>query len=351
MELPDFVVCPETLGPLEPTDGGYRSPKAKRDYPLDNQLLFLGYPKQDQSMISETMAEERAWQGVGDEVAARNLEFLKVSAPRAVKFINQVMPYVRAEEERPRAVELGSGNGWVSWLLAAAGFETWMCDFEPNSLVTGLGLQHKNLEAPRFVTDARYAPLKTGSMDLVVLKEFAHHVADYPLLFREANRVLRDDGVLALIEPVRSVLSTVAEIVRPDPHEGHHITWPDSYFSALRKAGFRIEVQAPVYDDYGERPSDRLLPGWIAKRAVAPVDQTNPEGNWFTWLHLRLVGRVQIVVVGRKVLSLPVAPRPHMVQIEPLSRSLSRSESAVYDEFQPVLESAARELDSSKWRT
>jgi ubiquinone/menaquinone biosynthesis C-methylase UbiE len=121
-------------------------------------------------------------------------------------------------------LELGCGNGWVSWLLAKAGFETWMCDSEANSLATGLGLEHPNIgPGRRFVTDARYAPFRSGSFDLVMLKEFVHHVREYRTLFREANRVLRHGGVLALMDPLRGVWKTVSELRHPDPHEEHHI--------------------------------------------------------------------------------------------------------------------------------
>jgi ubiquinone/menaquinone biosynthesis C-methylase UbiE len=55
------------------------------------------------------------------------------------------------------------------------------------------------------VTDARFAPFRSGSFDLVMLKEFVHHVREYRTVFRETNRVLRHSGVLALMDPVRSV--------------------------------------------------------------------------------------------------------------------------------------------------
>ena len=34
MELAPFVVCPETLGPLEARDDSYWSPRAERLYPV-----------------------------------------------------------------------------------------------------------------------------------------------------------------------------------------------------------------------------------------------------------------------------------------------------------------------------
>lgn len=344
MELAPFVVCPETLGPLEPSDGGFWSPQAERLYPIRRGLVFMGYPVHDVAMIRATMEEEHAWQGTG-EAAAKNLAFLRQSAPRAVDFINVLQPYVDHGDEPPRALDLGCGNGWVSWLLAAAGFQTWMCDFEANSLATGLNLEHPNLgEGRRFVTDARYAPLASGSMDLVVFKEFVHHVKDYRPLFREANRVLGDGGVLALIEPVRSVWKTLYELRHPDSHEGHAITWPNAYLRAIRKAGFQIVHETPVYLPGSNR---RGVTAWMKRRAIAAIDDAHPSGDWFSKLQFLLIGGAQLLVVARKTRELPVAEPPPMAQIDPNSLVLSEEDMAGYSEFPVVLQEAASRLSMS----
>jgi SAM-dependent methyltransferase len=344
VELAPFIVCPETLGPLEPADGGFWSPRAERLYPLDRGLIFMGYPERDAEMIATTMSEERETQGLGGEVAATNLTYLKQVAPQAVDFINTTAPFVSGEGGRaPRALELGCGNGWVSWLLAAAGFETWMCDFEANSLATGLNLQHPNLgEGRRFVTDARFAPVAGGSMDLVVFKEFVHHVADYGPLFKEANRVLRDGGTMALMDPVRSLWKTIHELRHPDPHEGHHIAWPDSYLRAIRAAGMEIELQTPRYMEGANR---RRFPAWMRRRAEAAIDAEHPAGDWLSKLQLRLFGGAQLLVVARKVKELAPAPPPPMKAIEPATLIVGDEDLAAYSEFPTVLAAAAQRLD------
>lgn len=343
MQLAPFVVCPETLGPLEPREGGYWSPGADRLYPVRDGLVFMGYPKRDAAMIAATMEEERDWQGT--DAAATNLAYLRSNVPRAVDFINLVRPYVDSSERTPRALELGCGNGWVSWLLAEAGFEPWMCDFESNSLATGFNLEHPNIGVGRrFVADARYAPFEAGSMDLVVFKEFVHHVSDYRSLFSEANRVLRDGGLVAFMEPVRSIRKTVYEVRHPDPHRGHHITWPDSYLGGLAAAGFKLEFQAPIYMPQTNR---RRVTGWLKDRAVAAIDEENPAGNWFTWLHLRVLGGAQLVVVARKKRKMPPRERPPMVLIDPDELKMDDVDLAGYAEFPAVLEEAAKRLDSS----
>jgi SAM-dependent methyltransferase len=344
VQLAPFIVCPQTLGPLEPADGGYWSPLAERLYPVERGLVFMGYPARDAAMIQATMEEERDYQGLGD-AATTNLAYLREAAPQAVDFINTLSRFVpRDGGKPPRALELGCGNGWVSWLLAEAGFDTWMCDFEANSLATGLNLEHPNLgEGKRFVTDARFTPIATGSVDLVVFKEFVHHVADYRPLFREANRVLREGGTTALMEPVRSLWKSVREIRHPDPHEGHHITWPDSYLRAISAAGMEIVYQSPVYMADSNR---RRLMSSLKERAVKAIDEGRPSGNWFTKLHLRLIGGAQLVVVARKAREVPAAERPPMAQIDPATLVAAADDLAGYAEFPAILRSAAERLRS-----
>ncbi len=344
MELAPFVVCPETLGPLEARDDGFWSPQAERLYPVREGLVFMAYPKRDASMISETMEEEREWQGT-DEVASRNLEFVQENASRAVDFVNMLRPFVEVDGRAPRALELGCGNGWFSWLLARSGFETWMCDFESNSLATGLNLEHPNLgDGKRFVADARYPPFADGSMDLVVFKEFVHHVEDYELLFSEANRVLRDGGVMALMEPVRSVRTTIYEIRHPDPHKGHRITWPGAYLRAIRGAGFEIAHEAY---EYTPRPEQGGFGARMRQRAAGAVDERRPTGDRFTRLHFHLIGGAQLAIVARKARAIPARERPPMTVISPENLEVADSGASPYERFPAVLDEAASQLDGA----
>ena len=216
-------VCPETLEPLEERPDGLWSEAAQRLYPSRAGLVFMGYPRHDEAMIQATMREEHEWQGTAVH-ADRDRDFLRRSAPVAVDLVNRASEYVTTAHGRPRAIDLGSGSGWGSWLLAEAGYDVWLCDFEANSLAIGAIYDHPNVQG-RFVTDARFVPFGPGSFDLVLMKEFVHHVEDFPALFVEANRVLRPGGVLALMEPTRSLRQHVYELRHPRPasRAPHHM--------------------------------------------------------------------------------------------------------------------------------
>jgi len=346
VELDPIIVCPETLGPLRRVDEGFWSDKAQRLYPARQGLVFMGYPERDATMIRSTMEEERLWQGTG-EASATNLAYLRETVDGAVDLINMLQDYLPESGGQPRAMELGCGNGWVSWLLAAAGFDTWMCDFEANSLVTGLNLEHQNLgDGKRFVADARYAPCADGALDLVLLKEFVHHVEDHPPLFNEAARMLRDGGIVVMREPVLSLWRAIYELRHPDDHEGHHFTWPDSYLRAIRRAGFEIVYQSQIYDENANR---RRLTAWMKKRAEASISEANPSGNLLAKLQLRLFGGAALVVVARKIRRVSPTKRPPMVTIDPSTLVVDDAELAGYAEFPAVLEEASRRLDGVRY--
>jgi SAM-dependent methyltransferase len=340
VELITSVVCPETLGPLTAREDGMWSERANRLYPVRDGLVFFGFPERDAAMIAATMEEEHQWQGTADTIV-RDTDFLRESAPGAVDFINLISRYVVPGPEQPRALELGAGSGWVSWLLAVAGYDTWMADFEANSVAIGLQYEHPNLgEGRRFACDARYAPFADDTFDLVLLKEFVHHVADYDLLFAEANRVLRPGGVVALLEPTRSVLRALWEVRNPDPHEGHVITWLDNYRRALKRNGFRIEHETAIYRD---RENRFALFGMLKRRARRSVEGLG-RPDAFTQAHVRLIGDASSILIARKSSAAPRAERPPMRAISPDTLVITDTERAVFRQLIPVLQDAAARL-------
>ena len=335
-------VCSETLEPLEERPDGLWSEAAQRLYPSRAGLVFMGYPRHDEAMIQATMREEHEWQGTAVH-ADRDRDFLRRSAPVAVDLVNRASEYVTTAHGRPRAIDLGSGSGWGSWLLAEAGYDVWLCDFEANSLAIGAIYDHPNVQG-RFVTDARFVPFGPGSFDLVLMKEFVHHVEDFPALFVEANRVLRPGGVLALMEPTRSLRQHVYELRHPDPHHGHHITWLGAYRRALGKAGFRVELETASYHNACQRARNPAVrrANEIAARQVqgmAPMSR-------FAKLQVRLLGNASSVLIARKSLTPPARKRPEMNVIDPETLVAADAARKAFQDFPAILREAALRLRS-----
>jgi SAM-dependent methyltransferase len=337
--LPGLLVCQETLQPLLRTDEGLWSEAAQRLYPVKDGLVYMGYPQRDASMITETMQEEREWQGTTDTLD-RDADFLRESAPMAVSFINLVSSFVEPSRS-PRMLELGSGSGWVSWLFAEAGYDVHLCDFEANSLAFGRQFQHPAMaEGKRIVSDARYAPFADGTFDVVVFKEFVHHVEDYDALFREANRVLRPGGYVALLEPTMNLVTKIYRARHPDPHKGHRTTWPVRYLQSLRRHGLKPVRVAAVYD--GRTP--RLPPLRALKKRAAKRAANMAQLDVFDQIHLHVAGGAQFVVIAQKIGETRQPPRPVMTTIDPSTMVVTDKSYEEYGRLVPLVSDAARAL-------
>ncbi len=304
--------CQQTLEPLSAGADALESEQARLSYPVEDGLVFMGYPAAEHDAVQHFMEEERVWQGTAETVA-RDLQFLRESAPSAVRLINDV-EQVADLGPGAKALDLGSGSGWVAWLLAEAGFDTWMCDFEPNSLSLGLLYKHPGLgPGKRIVADGRYAPFADASFDLVVCKEFSHHLEDKASLLAEVNRLLKPGGTLAFVDPTMSVVKRLREIRHPDPHESHRIDWPKQYLNALRDQGFSIVRRG--YEYYG--PGRSRVTAWIKRWASRALAAGRSRPPLITSAHVHLVGGADLVVIARKEREAAPPARPEIRLVPP----------------------------------
>jgi SAM-dependent methyltransferase len=288
------------------------------------------------------MKEEKEHQTSAD-LFDRDAEFLSVSAKETAAVIRALD---RIQPARPgmRGLEVGAASGWVSYMFAQHGYDMWICELEPNSLAVSLLYDHPNMgQGKRIVSDATLLPFPDDTFDIIVCKEFAHHVADKLALFSEANRVLKTGGMLVLLEPVVSLWSTIYYARYPDPHTDHVIVRMDKYLRDLRKAGFTVRARGlyssragqgrfPFLRDWRERIDSRIHVGELRHTFWDDV--------------LSYVIGASLIAVAVKKYPVKLGARPQIRVVDPNSLTITAAEREIYRPFLDIIAESSSFIES-----
>jgi SAM-dependent methyltransferase len=163
-----------------------------RDYSLRREAEGRGYTGKSLSALPylRSGSHGREW-----GVRARSYESLlkKVVRPRRRAF------------GRPlRVIDLGAGNGWLSYRLAMEGDQAVAVDVR-NDNVDGLGAARElasKTDGSMTCCTAAFddVPLESGLADLAVFNASLHYAADLRRALTEAFRLLAGDGLIIVMD-------------------------------------------------------------------------------------------------------------------------------------------------------
>lgn len=148
-----------------------------------------------------------------------------------------------------RALDVGAGNGIVSYALSADGWTTTALEPDPSDLVGRGAINRLNQSLCANVTviggSGEKVPLADESFDLVIARQVLHHANDLDAFCREIARVVAPGGkFLAYRDHVVSgpeQLPAFFERHALHRHYGGENALPeDRYRTAIEGAGFRI---------------------------------------------------------------------------------------------------------------
>lgn len=97
------------------------------------------------------------------------------------------------------AVDLGCGGGGVTRLLAGLGAE--MTGIEPNAAAIASATAVSGPDIRYLCAGAEATALPTGAFDLALFSRSLHHIPDAEAALREAARLVRPGGRIAVLEP------------------------------------------------------------------------------------------------------------------------------------------------------
>jgi SAM-dependent methyltransferase len=327
--------CQQTLGPLTRVADGLRSESACITYPTKHGYVFMGYDPAHRADVKAESAEEREHQTTALTLD-RDLAFMRRGIQLLVPLIYNLRR-LGVISTGARLLEIGAGSGWPAWLFAAAGCEVWTCELEPDSAFVGKIYEHANWSG-RVVCDATLLPFANESFDVVLAKEFVHHVREKLSLFQEVNRVLAAGGSIVTMDPARSLQYRLRTAVRPDPMSHHSIVSADRYARLLRGAGFAVRQQGTYLMRDGGR--FRL----VAKERARVNAAWRAENPVYARTLTALIGG-GIYVLAEKQRAVPRRMRPGRIEIiDPSTMTFTESDWMRYRPFYQELLAAAELL-------
>jgi SAM-dependent methyltransferase len=103
------------------------------------------------------------------------------------------------QDNAVRVLDLGAGNGWLSYRLTLSGVECVAVDVRDDD-VDGLGASFCYRGFERVAASFDALPLGDGGFDIAVFNAALHYALDLPSVLGEAQRVVRSGGRIVILD-------------------------------------------------------------------------------------------------------------------------------------------------------
>lgn len=107
--------------------------------------------------------------------------------------------------DRGEVLDLGTGDGYFSCLLAKMNYRVIALDISKNRL-NRFEKQAHQLGISQILGDADHLPFAAESLDCVLASELIEHLPDYQDVIREIHRILKSSGTFILSVPYKEKL-------------------------------------------------------------------------------------------------------------------------------------------------
>lgn len=200
----DVWVCPVCLSELTEQGSEIACLTETRTFRRINDLPALIRPEQE-DLLREAERYSSVWKKTQWAVPRDTILQLPYVRRRGWKQKAQSFRELREILGPPRerrVVDVGAGNGWLSYRLAQDGFRCFATDISPDSDV-GLGgatqFDGTPAQFERAIGTLDHWPLRSGSIDIAICNASLHYVPDMRVAIAEAARVLQTGGVFVIM--------------------------------------------------------------------------------------------------------------------------------------------------------
>jgi len=139
------------------------------------------------------------------DISGRNIWQWNIRACTFDHLRKKLLPrYLQDKKNPPKVLDLGAGNGWMSYRLAREGYSCVAVDLLVND-EDGLGAAthfEKHLDAlfPRFQAEMSRLPFADGQFEVVIFNASFHYAEDYQSAIREALRCVKRGGSVLIAD-------------------------------------------------------------------------------------------------------------------------------------------------------
>lgn len=197
------------------------------------------------------------------DATGRNDDAWRIRARSFDHFVRKILTPLEDKVPRPLDVlDLGAGNGWMTWRLTQRGHRAIAVDIFTDGL-DGLGAIRRYAQLDAIVADFDYLPLPDARFDLAVYNASLHYSPNYARTLKEARRCLRPDGRIVILD---------SPVYRKPEHGERMRSERQSLFE--RTYGFRSEALGSI--EYLDEPA-------LARLAREMGIRWKRSSPWYGW--------------------------------------------------------------------
>ncbi|MDE3195684.1 MAG: class I SAM-dependent methyltransferase [Acidobacteriota bacterium] len=160
------------------------------------------------------------------DLTGRNSDQWAIRARSFRYFCSRILPKLEARPGIPlRILDLGAGNGWMSYRLSQLGHWAVAVDIFADPLDGLSAIRNYDRPFPAALAEFNALPFAGGAFDIAIFNSSFHYSEDYARTLREVRRCLRPAGQVFVIDSPVYRKAEHGERMREERHRNFEIAY------------------------------------------------------------------------------------------------------------------------------